>query len=407
MDLFDQLERENIFTVSEINLEIKELLETTMPTVWVQGEISNFTHHTSGHMYFSLKDLNSQINCVMWKNRNMALNFAPTDGMKVNVYGAIRVYEKRGTYQIDTYKMMPSGIGDLQIAFEQLKAQLHAEGLFDSQYKKSLPQFPVNVGIITSPTGAAIRDIKNVINRRFPAAKLILRPATVQGEGAANDIARAIEEFNEYKDVDVLIVGRGGGSLEDLWAFNEEVVARAIFQSDIPVVSAVGHEIDFTISDFVADLRAPTPSAAAELVVPDMNEIKNILNSLYYIYKKSTSDRVMTYREQIKNIRTSYGFRRPLDYVNQFRQRLDELLHLNSLAAMHRISIEKQRLNQVHHRLTDLSPDSVLNRGYSIVRRLTDKELITSAGQLNMEDNVVLQFYKGSAESRITKINKN
>ncbi|MBN2410901.1 exodeoxyribonuclease VII large subunit [candidate division KSB1 bacterium] len=407
MDLFDQLERDNIYSVSEINLEIKELLETSIPSVWVQGEISNFTHHSSGHMYFSLKDVNSQISCVMWKSRNMAMYFTPTDGMKVNVYGAIRVYEKRGTYQIDIYKMMPSGIGELQIAFEQLKARLNSEGLFDHQYKKTLPQFPETVGIVTSPTGAAIRDIKNVINRRFPAVKLILRPAKVQGEGAAQDIASAIDEFNEYKKVDVLIVGRGGGSLEDLWAFNEEIVARAVFRSEIPVVSAVGHEIDFTICDFVADLRAPTPSAAAELVVPDMSDIKNVLQSLYYTCKKNTMDGMAAYREQLNNIRTGYGFRRPLDYVYQYRQRLDELVHLSSIAVLHKVSFEKQHLNQIHHRLTDLSPESVLNRGYSICRRLTDKKLIKSSEELELNNDVVLQFYKGGAESRITKIFKN
>jgi len=406
MDLFDNLERDNIYSVSEINLEIKELLETSIPAVWVQGEISNFTHHTSGHMYFSLKDLNSQISCVMWKNRNLTLYFTPTDGMKVNVYGAIRVYEKRGTYQIDVYKMVPSGIGELQIAFEQLKAQLNAEGLFDIQYKKSLPQFPETVGIVTSSTGAAIRDIKNVINRRFPAVKLILRPTKVQGEGAAQDIAQAIDEFNEYNRTDVLIIGRGGGSLEDLWAFNEEIVARAIFRSKIPIISAVGHEIDFTISDFVADLRAPTPSAAAELVVPDIDEIKNILHSLYYTCKKSTINGMTANREQLIKIKKSYGFRRPLDYVYQYRQRLDELLHLCSMAAMHKITIEKQLLNQTQHRLMDLNPESILKRGYSICRRFTDKVLIKNAAELEINDDVAIQFYKGSVESKITKVNK-
>lgn len=269
MNLFDddafagEDEQSQTLSVTDATRMIKTLLETTLPMMWIEGEISNFTHHSSGHMYFSLKDPTSQISCVMWKGRNRSMHFRPQDGMKVLVNGRVTVYERRGNYQLDVWQMLPGGVGALQQAFEQLKIRLSEEGLFDEKYKRPLPKYPRRIGIVTSPTGAAIRDLHSVLSRRWPSAELILRPALVQGTGAAEDIARAIEEFNEYGEVDVLIVGRGGGSLEDLWAFNEEVVARAIFHSKLPIISAVGHEIDFTIADFVADLRAATPSAAA------------------------------------------------------------------------------------------------------------------------------------------------
>jgi exodeoxyribonuclease VII large subunit len=226
----------HFYSVSEITREIQQLLELNIPTIWVQGELSGFVHHSSGHLYFTLKDKEAQIACVMWKSRALALTFTPQNGIKVNVYGAVRVYEKRGTYQLDILKMLPAGIGELQLLYEALKEKLYNEGLFDVSRKKPLPAFPERIGIVTSPTGAAIRDIVTVLNRRFPAAVKILRPTLVQGEGAAEDIARAIQDFNDYHNVDVLIIGRGGGSPEDLWAFNEEKVARAIFSSTIHTI---------------------------------------------------------------------------------------------------------------------------------------------------------------------------
>jgi len=260
---------EKIYTVSELTREIKQVLETGFPCLWVEGEISNFKRHSSGHLYFTLKDENSQIRCAMWRYRANDLIFRPEDGMKVLVQGNLQVYEPGGYYQIIVQQVQPAGVGELQLAFEQLKKKLYAEGLFDEAHKKPIPIFPERIGVITSPTGAAIRDIISVITRRFPIAQIILAPVRVQGPGAKEEIVQAIQDFNEFGEVDVLIVGRGGGSLEDLWAFNEEVVARAIFTSKIPIISAVGHEIDFSISDFVADRRAPTPSAAAEMAVPD------------------------------------------------------------------------------------------------------------------------------------------
>ncbi|HFE62791.1 MAG TPA: exodeoxyribonuclease VII large subunit, partial [Caldithrix sp.] len=245
-----------VYTVSDLTREIKQVLESSFPRLWVEGEISNLKRHSSGHLYFTLKDSNSQLNCAMWRFRVGQLLFQPQDGMKVLVEGDVQVYERGGYYQLIVNQIQPAGIGDLQLAFEQLKKKLHAEGLFDESHKKRLPQFPERIGVVTSPTGAAIRDIVSVVSRRFPGVQLIINPVRVQGETAKEEIAQAIREFNEYGKVDVLIVGRGGGSLEDLWAFNEEVVARAIFDSKIPVISAVGHEIDYSISDFVADRRA-------------------------------------------------------------------------------------------------------------------------------------------------------
>ncbi|HDL78351.1 MAG TPA: exodeoxyribonuclease VII large subunit, partial [Bacteroidetes bacterium] len=278
-----QAPEKKIYTISEITRKIKRLLENAIPSIWLEGEISNFKRHSSGHIYFVLKDENSQISCVMWRGRNNGLYFTPQDGMKIQARGNVTVYEKRGNYQFEVLQMQPAGLGELQMALEQLKQSLKAEGLFDEQHKKKIPQYPEKIGIVTSPTGAAIRDLVSVVQRRFPSVQLILNPVRVQGAEAAGEIARAIDEFNAYGDVDVLIVGRGGGSLEDLWAFNEEVVARAIFRSKIPVISAVGHEIDFGISDFVADLRAPTPSAAAELVVRNREEL---LHTIQYLAQK-------------------------------------------------------------------------------------------------------------------------
>ena len=264
-----------VLTVTELTAGIKTLLEEAFPYVTVSGEISNYKRHSSGHAYFSLKDDRSQLRCVMWRSANRKLTFEPEDGMEVLARGALSVYDVQGQYQLVARQLKPVGAGALQAAFERLKARLEKEGLFREEHKQALPSFPERVGVVTSGSGAAIRDIIQVLRRRAPWVSIILRPAPVQGEGAAAEIAAAIEEMNDYGAVDVLIVGRGGGSAEDLWAFNEEAVVRAVFQSRIPVVSAVGHETDYTLTDFAADLRAPTPSGAAEIVVRDLRELKD------------------------------------------------------------------------------------------------------------------------------------
>lgn len=375
-----------------------------LPSCWVQGEISNFVHHNSGHMYFSLKDENAQIPCVMWRSRNAGLLFRPGDGRKVNVFGNITVYEKRGAYQLDIIKMTPIGMGDLQMAFEELKEKLLAEGLFDDSCKKTLAEMPRSIGIVTSQTGAAIRDIVTGLNKRLPGVEKILRPTLVQGRGAAEDIAAAIREFNEYNKVDVILVGRGGGSLEDLWAFNEEVVARAIFNSRIPVVSAVGHQVDYTISDFCADVRASTPSAAAELLVPDRRDVAAALQSNLARCVKAAGRRIAEFRDQISTLSNAYAFRRPLDVVLQRRQKIDELLPLIESRSINVLRQKRERLNLQRKRFESLRPESILKRGYAIVVDEKSKTGVKSAAQLAEKDAVALYFGQGGAEARIEKI---
>jgi exodeoxyribonuclease VII large subunit len=268
-------------TVSDLTRKIKQILESGFPSIAVQGEISNLKRHSSGHLYFTMKDENAQLPCVMWRSRASVLSFMPEDGAKVIAGGRLTVYEVRGSYQLDVQSIRPLGVGELQAAFEQLKKKLEAEGLFDAARKRPLPEYPKRIGVVTSPSGAVLQDMKNVFRRRFPGVELIMIPVRVQGAGAAAEIAEAVDDMSGYASLDLVIVARGGGSLEDLWPFNEEIVARAIARCRVPVVSAVGHETDYTIADFVADVRAPTPSAAAEMVVPDRREILRILGIVF------------------------------------------------------------------------------------------------------------------------------
>ena len=395
---------EKHYTVTELTREIKFLIESSLPDIWVQGEISNFTHHSSGHMYFSLKDENSQISCVMWRSRNHNLFFTPQDGMKVIVRGRITVYEKRGNYQLDVIQIQPAGIGELQLAFEQLKNRLREEGLFSEEFKKPIPQFPARIGIVTSPTGAAIRDMITILHRRFPAIELIVNPVRVQGDGAATEIAQAIDEFNQYGNVDVMIVGRGGGSLEDLWAFNEEIVARAVFRSRIPVISAVGHEVDFSICDLVADLRAPTPSAAAELAVRSRQEL---LQTLQKDLQKMTAfilDDIKYKREKLQNIELSYAFHQPLDSVKQRSQRLDELKRNLATFISHKVTLSKETHDGLTQRLFLLDHRGVLKRGYSLCFRRSDRKLVKKATDLQIRDEIDIEFYEGHAIGTIDEI---
>ena len=393
-----------IYSITELTHEIKLLLETTIPVIWTEGEISNFKHHSSGHMYFSLKDSGAQIPCVMWRSRGEKLSFMPKDGMKVLAQGRVTVYEKRGAYQLDVAKLQQSGVGDLQLALEALKQKLKEEGLFEQEFKKPLPGYPERIGIVTSPTGAAIEDMINVINRRFSGVELILYPVKVQGEGAAGEIADAIDTFNEYGEVDVLIVGRGGGSLEDLWAFNEEIVARAIFRSGIPVVSAVGHEIDFSISDFVADMRAPTPSAAAELVVPEKDELmERIRSQLVKVYSRVKGD-IELDQERLKRILSSYGFRRPLDQIRQYQQHLDDLYRTLERAQNHHIEMLRGKTESLTDRLNSLAPDSILKRGFSICYRDEDGSIVRKSGDLSEQEKIRVRFYKGHIRGTVDEI---
>jgi exodeoxyribonuclease VII large subunit len=390
---------QQILSVTDVTRQIKMSLEQRFPRVWIQGEISNFKHHTSGHLYFTLKDEGAQISATMWRSRVANLLFTPEDGMKVVARGGITVYPPRGSYQIDVEQLTPLGIGELQLAFERLKRKLAAEGLFDESRKRPLPRFPERIGIITSETGAALHDIRTVLGRRFPGVQAFLIPVRVQGAGASEEIAQALEEMNRYGKVDVIIVGRGGGSLEDLWAFNEEIVARAIFASETPVVSAVGHEIDFTIADFVADLRAPTPSAAAEMVVPDRLDLLELIRNNEYTMRQALAQMVSANRERVRGLVSSYAFNQPKDMVREFAQRIDELQRAISVNIAHRYDSSLQRCEALAKRLLGLSPQGVLRRGYAIVRR--GKVLIARAESLNRDDEAIIEFQDGKVVTKV------
>jgi exodeoxyribonuclease VII large subunit len=393
-----------VYSVSEVTREIKMTLEEGFPSLWIEGEISNFKKHSSGHSYFSLKDSEAQISCVMWRGRSQNLIFDPVDGLKVLVFGSLTVYERQGRYQVDVVRLQPAGVGELQMAFEILKRRLEEEGLFDPEHKKTLPAFPERIGVVTSPTGAAIRDIVSVIQRRFPSVRIILRPVRVQGEGAAREIADAIREFNEYGEIDVLIVGRGGGSLEDLWAFNEEIVVRAVFESEIPIISAVGHEIDFSLSDFAADVRAPTPSAAAELVVKNRDELLQTIDHSITSIKRSIQDRIQFYRDRILRIEKSYGFRWPADRIREFQMRLDDTLRKLETGQLHRFGSIKAEIDQLTGRLKALDPQSVMERGYSITSRLRDGTVVKCSMDVQEKEAIRIRFAQGSVLGEVEEI---
>ena len=345
-----------VYSVSGLTRDIRAIMEAAFDSVWVEGEISNFRTAASGHSYFVLKDDKAQIRCVLFKGYRAGIKFQPEDGDQVLMFGRITVYDARGEYQIITEFLEPRGLGALQKAFEQLKAKLEKEGLFDDEAKKPLPAFPWKIGVVTSPTGAAVHDILNVIRRRNSKVSVLLRPAKVQGEGSAKDIAQGIRDLNTMKDVDVIIIGRGGGSLEDLWAFNEEEVARAIFASRIPIVSAVGHEIDFTIADFVADLRAPTPSAAAELTVPVLNEILKDIRSVAGELIEALCQQLEDYRDILNRLMDRRFFHQPKEIFSPHVQHLDDL-HSRMVRSLEQgLVIHQQRLEDRKHRLIQASP---------------------------------------------------
>jgi len=395
---------DRVYTVTEITREIKSLLEENLPAVWVQGEISNYLLHSSGHRYFTLKDENSQIKCTLWKFRGERLQFQPADGISVMAWGNVTVYERGGQYQLDVVELVPVGLGELEIAFQRLKEKLFGEGLFDEEHKKPVPQFPESIGVVTSPTGAVVRDIIKIVLSRFPSVQIIVNPVRVQGEGAAEEIAGAIREFNRYKKIDVMIVGRGGGSFEDLWAFNEEVVARAIYDSEIPVISAVGHEIDFTISDFVADLRAPTPSAAAQVVVGERDVLLEQISANTKKLNSCLVALIESSEQRLKSAEESYGFRRPFDIITQRFQKTDELTRQLENRAKNYLEIKSNAVSLLNEKVNTLSPSLVLKRGYSIARKLPELKVITDAGILKEKDRIEVKMFKGRVESKVELI---
>ena len=390
-----------ILTVSELTAGIKTLLEEAFPQVSVSGEISNYKRHSSGHAYFSLKDDRSQLRCVMWRSANRKLNFEPEDGMEVLALGVLSIYEVQGQYQLVARELKPVGAGALQAAFERLKAMLEKEGLFREEQKQPLPSFPERVGVVTSASGAAIRDIIQVLRRRAPWVSIILRPSPVQGEGAAAEIAAAIEEMNAYGELDVLIVGRGGGSVEDLWAFNEESVVRAVFASRIPVVSAVGHETDFTLTDFASDHRAPTPSGAAEIVVRDLRELKDRSDAVLRRLCGSMTGYVDRYRQRVATAVSSFGLRRPVDQIAQYAQYTDELTRRLAEQCFHGQETRVQRVSGLAGRLQALSPLSVLERGFAVCHRASDGRVVRDADELRVDDRVNVRLRKGEAICRV------
>src|SRR5881296_2728361 len=351
-----------IYTISEITFEIKRTLENQFGEIWLQGEISNFKHHTSGHMYFTLKDDRAQVKAACFRNSNRYLKFRPEDGLEVIVRGRISVYEPRGDYQIIVEHMEPVGVGSLQLAFEQLKEKLRKEGLFDEAHKKALPLLPQKIGIVTSPTGAAIRDILRILKRRNASLHVLIYPANVQGAGAAHEIAAGVRYFSTRDDIDVILVGRGGGSIEDLWAFNEEVVARAIFQSRIPVISAVGHEIDFTISDFVADLRAPTPSAAAEMVSGAREELSATVRSLYGRLVQAIRLEIERRRSILERLSRNRAFEVAPNKIREFQQRFDEATLRMTQAMIQFATRARHRERMLQVRLSSVDLRQILAR---------------------------------------------
>jgi exodeoxyribonuclease VII large subunit len=444
---FNLMPERRIMTVSELTGKIRDLLAKNFTDVSVQGEISNCREAQSGHIYFTLKDDRAQVRCVFFKQQQRGIKFRPEDGLQMSVRGSISVYETRGEYQIYVENLEPIGLGALQLAFQQLKKRLEAEGLFDPARKKPLPLLPSRIGIITSPRGAAVRDVVRILTRRFHNVHLTVYPVRVQGEGSAEEIVKALKFFNARKMVDVLILARGGGSMEDLWAFNEEIVARAIFASEIPVISGIGHETDFTIADFVADLRASTPSAAAELVVQTRAEFDKHIADLRETLAGLLRYRLLELSRRVHELSARRGFRRPLDLLRQQRQRADEMTSRLALGLRERLRQSRQRFTTAHLRiasfdfrvkisafrlrlekrnadlgvrmerqlrskrdrleklslqLQERSPLRVLERGYAIATDAAGN-LLRDAAQVALGDTVAIQLHRGRLTTEVRK----
>lgn len=402
-------------------LKFKFDSDVNLKTVYLKGEISNFKAHTTGHFYFSLKDEYSKINAIMFSSNNKKLLFTPTEGMKVLVRGRISIYEATGNYQIYIDEMLEDGLGNLHIAFEQLKEKLSKEGLFEQVHKKPIPKIPNRVGVVTAATGAAVKDIISTIKRRFPICEILLFPSLVQGDNAAPDIVKKIEQANDH-DLDVLIVGRGGGSIEDLWPFNEEIVARAIFNSRIPIISAVGHEIDYTISDFVSDLRAPTPTAAAELAVPNIVDLTHNLNQIAIRLNESIYNQINFKKLYLDSVKNSFVIKNPMIMYENKQQKLDNIIEkinqllsyklernkvlLNNLKSnnilLNPINLykpQKLELTNIISKLELLNPLSILKRGYTLT--YIDNKIVKSVDDINIDTKLKIKFYDGIITTKV------
>ncbi len=398
----------NVLTVSELNKYIKDLIsrDLILSGIWVKGEISNFKSHYSGHFYFTIKDEKSVLKCVMFRSHAATLVFEPEDGMKVLIRGYISVFERDGQYQLYAEEIQPDGVGALYVAFEKLKQKLSAEGFFNEARKRKLPYLPGSIGVVTSSTGAVVRDIINILSRRFYNVNIKVYPVQVQGEAAAGQIAGAVRRFNELGNVDVIIVARGGGSLEELWAFNEEIVARSIYESRIPVISAVGHETDFTISDFVADVRASTPSAAAELVMPERSVVENRLDSLKMRLRNAIVKKTAMERLTLKRLGESVAFRQPYNKIYQERMLLDVQKRYMQKALSVLSGQYRNRLSLLAAKLDSLSPLNSLARGYGIIRAEKDDTLVKSVHAVNTGDSLRVFITDGTLRCRVEEINE-
>ncbi|MGI6485762.1 MAG: exodeoxyribonuclease VII large subunit [Thermoanaerobacterales bacterium] len=394
-----------IFTVGELTQIIKSLFDNSniLQNIYIRGEISNFKHHLSGHMYFTLKDEKSQIRCIMFRNKSALLPFIPENGMKVILFGSISVFVRAGEYQIYVEDIQPDGIGALHIAFEKLKVKLEKEGLFDKEKKKPIPFLPSKIGIITSLTGAAIKDLITVIKRRFSNVDIYIAPVLVQGKAAAGEICAAIHDLNEIKEIDVIILGRGGGSIEELWPFNEESVARAIYSSKIPIISAVGHETDYTISDFIADKRAPTPSAAGEMVVPEKLQLTNDIKQYAVRLTNAVIGNLNFKKQKLEFLKRSPAFTRPDDLLTNSRMLLDQLLRQLNKEINLQLDKRKQAFLKLTEKLDALSPLSILKRGYSIcegpdgkIIKKVDDSIGYNRVRVVVSDGILLCEVKGS-----------
>lgn len=398
-----QSDNSTVLTVSQLTQQIKALLEGKFVDVWVTGEISNYTRHSSGHHYFTIKDDKAEISCILWRSIAMSIKVRLKDGMKVVLYGDVSVYQLRGRYQLNVKWVVEEGIGKLELKFRELKERLLKEGLFDESHKKELPAFPSTIGIVTSPTGAAVRDMINVLRRRMPSCRIVLCPVAVQGPGAENEIADGIKMLNDFGEVDLIIVGRGGGSLEDLWAFNEETVARAIYSSNIPVISAVGHQVDYTISDFVADLRAPTPSAAAEIAVPDFREIDVQVRDMVARLRSGVGRTIEILRMRVEQASRSYLLRKPEEMLRGLQQTVDELHSRLTKAAELKIERYQSRIKLVDEKLKALSPRAVMRRGYSVCRTYPGLEIVRRFDQVKADDRLKIELSIGSILGKVDK----
>lgn len=390
------------YSVSEITARVRASLEREplLQNFWVEGEISNFTRASSGHVYFTLKDAGAQLGAVIWRNQAQAMRYTPKNGDKVLAHGKIGVYEPTGRYQMYVDALQPAGRGDLHAEFERLKVQLEAEGLFDAARKRPLPPYPQRIGVVTSPTAAAFRDVLNVLRRRYPLAEVLLSPTLVQGDQAPPRIVAALAALNTRDDVDVILVVRGGGSLEDLWAFNDERVARAIAASRRPVVSGVGHEVDFTLADFAADLRAPTPSAAAELATPDGAELQGLLAQRITRLSRVLNTQCSIRQERLSRLSRALERLSPLSRLAGDRQRVDDLVARANVALAHRLETRRQWVEGLRARLEALNPDAVLSRGYAIVRERESGRVLTTAAQITPGLALTLHLQDGAAAAR-------